>query len=275
MDSSNHWYGHAHILARYAGLDDAAPPTIWGVLQHGWNVLHGFGPGHEPPYGFPKFVWSQANLRRAQAHGWRDVSVVGSPWAYLLTLQEPPPPFEEREGTIFYPFHTWEHGQIEGDHDRLIAEIKATETGPITACLYWIEYEMPEIRRTYEAAGFRVICHGKRGTLRKDTDTDFLYKQYAEQARHRRVISNRLTTAIFYGASLGADVGVYGDAMSFADVRSAEVTDANAKVQRLYPELHGVEIDRSLAQEAAVRELGLDVRATPAELRELFGWEKA
>ena len=50
MDSSNHWYGHAHILAEYCGLDPDAPPRIDGVLQHGWTFVHGFGYGHRPPW---------------------------------------------------------------------------------------------------------------------------------------------------------------------------------------------------------------------------------
>lgn len=276
MDTSNHWYGHAHILSEYCGLPFEQPRPIWGVLQHGWNLLHGFGPGHEPPYGFPKFVWSHANLRRGQAVGWRDYAVIGAPWNYLLDLKkdvEPIPPADEREGTIFYPFHTWDHGEVSGDHDRLIAEIRDTEEGPVTVCLYWIEYDMPEIRRRYEDVGFRVICHGKRGTLRQGTDIRFLHKQYAEQIRHRRVASNRLTTAIFYGASVGAEVAVYGDPMTFADVRDASVRDGNEQAKRLFPEFHGVETDAEEVRATTVRELGLDAMASPAELRALFGWE--
>ncbi len=219
MDTSNHWYGHAHILARYCGLDDQNPPTIWGVLQHGWNILHGFGPGHEPPYGFPKFVWSDVNVRRGQSVGWRDYYVIGAAWNYLLTEFPAPKPAAEREGTIFYPFHTWDHGAVEGDHGRLIHEIKATESGPVTVCLYWIEYDMPEIRGAYEDAGFRVICHGKRGLFRKGTDPLFLYRQREELSKHRRVASNRLTTAVLYGASVGCEVAVYGDPMRYTEVR--------------------------------------------------------
>lgn len=276
MDTSNHWYGHAHILARYCGLDDVNPPTIWGVVQHGWNLMHGFGPGHEPPYGFPKFVWSEVNRRRGQAIGWRDYAVIGAPWNYLLTEHDAPPPLEEREGTIYYPFHTWDHAEVAGDHDRLIREIQETEDGPVTVCLYWVEYDMPELRARYEDAGFRVICHGKRGTFRKGTDREFLYKQYAELIRHRRVASNRLTTAIFYGASVGCDVAVYGDPMLYVDVREGfeHVRDGNQKVVELFPEMHGTTTDREHVRETVRRELGLDSMCSPEELRALFGWDE-
>lgn len=274
MDSSNHWYGHAHILARYCGEDDVNPPVIWGVVQHGWNILHGFGPGHAPPYGFPKFVWSEVNRRRGQSIGWRDYTVIGAPWNYLLTEFPEPPPASSRSGTIFYPFHTWDHGEIIGDHDAMIRDVLDTEDEPVTACLYWIEYDQPEIRSRYEDAGIRVICHGKRGTLRQGTDPLFLYRQHAEMVSHRRVISNRLTTAIFYGASVGCEVGVYGDPMVYTEVRDATVRDGNERARQLFPELHGVHTDNDTVATLVRRELGLDSMATPEELRALFGWRK-
>jgi hypothetical protein len=257
-------------------MDAENPPAIWGVVQHGWNIVHGFGPGHLPPSGFPKFVWSDVVTRRGQGQGWRDYYVIGAPWNYLLTEFETPPPASEREGTIFYPFHTWDHAEIEGDHQDLIDEILSTETGPVTACLYWIEYEMPEVRELYESAGFRVISHGKRGTFKRGTDTRFLYKQHAELVRHRRVISNRLTTAIFYGASVGCEVGVYGDPMRYVEVRDhlAHHIDGEETARRLHPGLRGVRIDDDVAREAARVELGLDQMATPEELREVFGWQR-
>jgi hypothetical protein len=271
MDSSNHWYGHAHILAAYCGKDAAKPPRINGIVQHGWNILHGFGPGHEPPVGFVKYVWSDASRRRGQLIGWRDYAVIGSPWAYLLAQQPEQP--GERSGTIFYPFHTWEQGAVEGDHGELIARIKATEPGPVTVCLYWIEYDMPEVRGAYEEAGFRVICHGQRGTFWKGTDTRFLYKQLAELRRHKRVASNRLTTAIFYGASVGCEAGVYGPQMDFLEDRGG--FDAKHYIQRLHPGLHAESIERDLLAEVTRSELGLDVLLSPQELSYELGWSAA
>ena len=47
----------------------------------------------------------------------------------------------------------------------------------------------------------------------KDTDAAFLYKQLHEMRQHKRVVSNRLGSALFYGASVGFEIGVYGDPM--------------------------------------------------------------
>jgi hypothetical protein len=47
-----------------------------------------------------------------------------------------------------------------------------------------------------------------------------------------------------------------------------------ARMRRLWPELHGQEIDITAAQEITRVELGQDYLASPAEIREVFGWSK-
>lgn len=274
MHHANHFYGHAHIMARYAELTEV--PRIWGYLQHGWNIIDGYAIGTKFTPGFPKFAWSDSVRRRAWAMGRRHYVVVGSPWAYLLELERQSQ-WEEaphhREGTIVYPFHGWEGQHVVGSHDSFVEEIKATEVGPITVCLYWNEYRMAEVREVYEQAGLRVVSHGYRGYLWKGTDTFFLYKQLAELRRHRRVVSNRLGSAIFYGASVGCDVGVYGDPMILQG--DDPVFGGVYRQRRLWPELHETRVPRQLAQLRAREELGMDLLLGPAEIRELFGWQHA
>jgi len=53
---ANHFYGHAHVLAGYCGLDPDDPPRIDGYLQHGWNVVDGLGAGTPYVSGRPIFV---------------------------------------------------------------------------------------------------------------------------------------------------------------------------------------------------------------------------
>ncbi len=272
MDSSNHWYGHAHILARYCGLGDVDPPPIRGVLQHGWTFVHGFGYGHQPPLGYTRFIWSDVCRRRGQAIGWREYYVIGAPFGYLLALEPPAPAAAEPEGTIWYPFHgTADYEGLSGDHARLIEEIKDTEPGPVTMCLYYVEYEDPAIRDVYEQAGFRVICHGNRGTKWEGTTSNFLYKQLTELRRHRRVASNRLSTATFYGLALGLEAGVYGDPMELVDVKDG--FNGQGLLERTFPELHATQIDPDLGRALARRELGLDHLLDPTELKLVLGWQ--
>jgi hypothetical protein len=267
----NHFYGHAHVLAGYCGLDPADPPRIDGYLQHGWNVVDGLGGGTPYAPGRPIFVWSERTRRRAWSMGRPLATVIGSPFLYLLrSTPDDAAPDGTREGVIWYPFHGWEGQKVSGDHHRLIDEIRATETGPITFCLYWNEFQDTRIRALYERAG-RVICHGYRGYMRMRTDSRFLHNQLAELRRHRRVASNRLSTAILYGVAAGCEPAVYGDPMYL----DREHTPTVERIRREWPELHGAAPDPEQARSTVLAELGDGQLASPAELRAVLGWAAA
>jgi hypothetical protein len=277
MHHANHFYGHAHIMARYVGLEH--PPRIWGYLQHGWNMHDGFAVGTVFAEGYPKYVWSQACVRRGHAAGLRDYQVVAAPWLYLLRLEAQrewlaSAPAREREGTIVYPFHGWEGQQIVGDHVKFIDEIREAEGDvPLTFCLHWNEYDNPKVRSQYEDAGVRVVTHGQRGYLWKDTEPAFLYRQLDEMRRHKRVVSNRMSSAIMYAASAGNEVGVYGDPMALE--MDHAILGGVGKPRRLWPEMHQAFIPRDYVRELASLELGLDRLLSQQELIEAFGWQNA
>ncbi|KGN36921.1 hypothetical protein [Knoellia subterranea] len=270
MHHHNHYYGHSHILARYCGLPQVHPPRIRGYLQHGWNVGDGWNPQHEFFDGAWRWTWSDAPRRRGHILGRRNYQAIGAPWLYLLDL-EPDlgvVPEEEREGTLFFLFHGWEGGKIEGDHKRLIDEIRETEPGPVTFSLYYTEYERPEIRNSYLDAGFDVVSFGKRGFAYEGTDRRFLFRQLKALRKHKRVAANRLATAVFYGASVGCDVAVYGDPMAMNG--EDPLFGGNARVQRLWPELHGKDLDQVVAREVVNQELGTAWKMPAQELRPLI-----
>ena len=276
MHHHNHYYGQAHILARYCGLDDEFPPRIRGYLQHGWNVGCGWNPVHEFFDGAWRYVWTDENRRRGHALGRRNYHVVGAPWIYLEQL-EPDlgrVPEAQRKGTLWFLFHGWEAagmgGRIEGDHARLISEIKETETEPVTISLYYTEYERPEIRRSYQEAGFEVICFGRRGWNYEGTDRRFLHKQLAALRKYKRVAANRLCTAIFYGVSAGCQPAVYGDPMALEG--DNPLFGGQARIARLWPELLGKDIDPAAARAITDHELGRPWLMPPAEMRMLFDW---
>ena len=267
MDSSNYWYGHAQALAQYCGLD--ALPPIHGIIQHGWTFVHGYGAAHKPPMGLTKFVWSDVCRRRGQILGWRDYQPIGAPLLYLDAIL--PHDEGEREGTIWYPFHgTPDFEKVDGNHAALIDEIKDTESGPVTMCLYFVEYEMPHVRQLYEDAGFRVICHGQRGAKWQGTDANFMVRQLLELRRHKRVASNRLSTALFYGIQAGCEPAIYGDPMELVDMKAG--FDGEALFRAWYPELFGAEVDLDRARELAAQELGVADMMPPDELALTLGW---
>ena len=274
MHHANYYYGHAHLLARYAQLDDwMHPPRMQGYLQHGWNIGDGLAPGVPFVDGSRLLVWSEQVRRRAWSQGRRDVMAIGSPFAYLLEMDETPVDESQRDGTIFYPFHGWEGQEVMGDHQRLIDEIKAHETGPLTVCLYWNEHKVRAIRHLYEKAGFRVICHGYRSFWWRDHDRDFLVRQLAELRRHKRVVSNRLCSAIWYGLLAGARAAVYGDPMV---LENADLTfGGEPRLRRQWPEVYGYDPDPVAARKVAETELGADILCSPEELRAHLGWPAA
>ncbi|NUR70840.1 MAG: hypothetical protein HOU81_08455 [Hamadaea sp.] len=274
MHHHNHYYGQSHILARYAGLDDEFPPRLRGYLQHGWNIGCGWNPVHEFFDGAWRFVWSDWPRRRGHSLGRRNYHVVGAPWLYLLqmepTLGVIPP--EQREGTLWFLFHGWEGGKISGDHQRLIDEIKETEPGPVTISLYYTEYERREIRRHYEKAGFDVVCFGRRGWNYEGTDRRFLYKQLETLRRFKRVASNRLATAIFYGVSVGCEPAVYGDPMELGGENP--LFGGVQRIGRLWPEMIGKQVDVAVARQITDEELGRAWMMPPQEMRMLFDWRE-
>jgi hypothetical protein len=115
-DHHNHYYGQAHILARYCGLDDEFPSRIRGYLQHGWSAGCGWNPVHEFFDGAWRFVWSDAPRCRGLSLGRRNYHLVGAPWLDLMDLE---PDLgrvldEKREGTLWVLFHSWEGGNADG-----------------------------------------------------------------------------------------------------------------------------------------------------------------
>ena len=96
----------------------------------------------------------------------------------------------------------------------------------------------------------------------------FLHNQLGELRAHRRVASNRLSSAIFYGAAAGCEPAVYGDPMHLEreDLAVAE------RIRRQWPELHGKHPEPETACRSALAELGDGYLASPAELRLLLGW---
>ncbi|MCP2324547.1 hypothetical protein HDA40_003054 [Hamadaea flava] len=270
MHHANVYYGHADVMARYCGIDLDPAPRIQGYLQHGWNIGDGLAPGTPYVAGSQLYVWSEKQRRRSWSLGYRNVVVVGAPWSYLLAMQPEPADQPEREGTIYYPFHGWEGQHVHGDHKRLIKQIREVEDGPVTICLYWNEYRMRRVRRIYENAGFRIVTHGYRGFWWRNTDRFFLDRQLAEIRRHKRVASNRLSSAVFYGTLAGCEPAVYGDTMTLAN--EDPTFGGVARQRRLWPEMHGAKLDLAAAQQTARAELGADRLLPPEAVRRLFGW---
>jgi hypothetical protein len=265
---ANHLYGHGTILREAAGVHELRP--IRGYVQHGWAV----GSGLDAPYRLvrwlPNLVWSAENLEAARHAGLRHVEAVGAPFCYLADsdavergTNRPAP----ARGAIVYPHHGWRRAGVQGDHQAMIDAIAARESGDVTVCLYWREFEDEVVRRHYEHAGFRVISHGGA------EDPRFLVRLRDELLNHRRAVTNRIGTAIWYAAYLGLNVEVYGPL--FVVQETAAEADSFDRLQRArWPAIFTGELEGADARALGADQLGAEYVRSPTELRRLLGLER-
>lgn len=262
MHPDNDFYGHRSILLRAAGLDPATTRAIRAHVQHGWAIGTGLSASARLVGWLPRLVWSEHNLAAARREGLRRVDAIGAPFGYLA--RDEPDPREPTRSAIAYPHHGWRRESVAGDHAELAAAILERDGVDTTICLYWREHDDPVVRRIYEDAGFRVITHGNIH------DDDFLRRQLRELRSHRRVITNRIGTAVWYGASLGREVEVYGP-MFVAQETPAEAVRFDRLQRHAWPELFAGGLRGDVAAEIAAEQLGLDRLRPTDELAGLLG----
>lgn len=276
MYPTNRFYGHDVILGAYAGRLPGPPPII-AHLQHGWNPWTGFGRryldrhGDRRPLlpGLPKLVWNQRNIDECRRRG-LVAAAISAPLVYLDAMLRGRQPVEQHATangvtTIVYPYHNGANNRVPRDERAYVQQILEREGPGATVCLYWREFDEPEIRTPYDEAGFRVISHGTR------TDPFFLVRQHGELLRHRRVVTNRAASALWYGGFLGLEMEVYGPVFGSGTVEEGRDFEVFQRAE--WPELVSGAISGERAIQLAAAELGAEFVRDPEELRRLLGWE--
>jgi hypothetical protein len=274
VDTQNHFYAHTAALAAYAGL--SRPRHVAGLIQHGWTTVPpipvNFGdfPDVEKSGRRKLFVWSHGSRAWDPARSPRQSFPLGAPWAYLVStkaartlLSDGAVEAGHAGGTLIMPLHSTRIVEVRGDQGSLAQEYLRTE-GPSTVCLHSEDINKPDIVDSWLDAGHRVVTAGPR------YDPDFLSRILALVLASERVVANRLMTPVLYAASLGRDVGVYGDPLSLS---AAEIHGQDA-IRSLWPELHGHSLDREVTTELARAELGFHHLLEPDELRAALGWTR-
>jgi hypothetical protein len=266
MQAENRAYGHAAVLSEYADFDR----TKWipGALQHGWNPFDGIGEMDGVWRPLRKFVWSEENERIGRALGGVRYEVVGAPWLYLLRLQPAPAVPPGPPSTVTFPYHPTIHDRVVGSHEQYAKDLAGREQGSVTVCLQWMDHADAGIREAYTQHGFRVVTFG-RGTSGAPGCTGFLRRQRAELLRHTRAVSNRLSTALFYAASLGLEVGIYGSEMNL----ESEQAYAMSGLPDRWPALHADSVAPEVSRPLWEHQLGAEHVRSPEQLRELMGWD--
>jgi hypothetical protein len=268
LDIQNHFYGHTAALAAYAGL--SRPRHVAGLIQHGWTTVPpipvNFGdfPDIERNGRRRLFVWSHGSRGWDPAHSPRVSFALGAPWAYLVATEQARTQLAATAGSgvLIMPLHSTRIIEVRGDQASLARAYLRTE-GPSTVCLHSADIHKPEIVGSWLDAGHRVVTAGPRH------DPDFLSRILALILACERVVSNRLMTPVLYAASLGREVGVYGDPLS---ISTAEIHGQDA-IRALWPELHGQWLDSAMTTDLSRRELGFQHLLDPGELRSALGWD--
>ncbi len=267
MIDANHYYGHSDILRKYCDLDTA--PLLAGRLQHGWDPVLGTHAIHfkEP---WPDFIWSRRNLTTCAQQGLRAVPI-GAPALYLPPVQNAAP--SEPKSLLAYPFHGWEKQRLHGDLGRYgdaLEELVADGFGPVTVCLYWLEHDDPEIRDIFVRKGFSVVTNGHR-----DDNLEFLINQRQSLLDHAYVTSNRVCTAAFYALAFDRPFFLHGPPAGVAQSKDPTGEQFAAWQQREFPMLCRDKFNGAPLREIGERELGMEFKRSPEQLRELLMWNDA
>ena len=264
MDIQNHFYGHAAVLAAYAGK--RRPRHVAGLIQHGWTtssplaVQFGDFPTVERSGRRRLLVWSHRSRSWSPSDTDRPTVAIGAPFAYLAQAERVRVP-EAADRSLIMPLHGTRVMEVLGDQDALATYYRDTE-GPSTVCLHADDVARPEIVSAWQRAGHRIVMAGQRH------DPEFLGRILRLVASHRRTVSNRLMTSVMYAASLGREVAVHGDPLSLGGGDNVALD----WIERTWPELHGERLDGAAATAVARAEIGWDSVLPPTELIQVLGW---
>jgi hypothetical protein len=264
MIPDNWWYGHNQVLSLYCGR--RAPAPIFGSVVHGWRADFTDPPlGHRRISAAPLFVWNERDRLQAEARDVPNVVTIGAPFAYLAAMLDPGSGTRPQgAGTLCFPYHSADALQAHQDHDRLVAEVEATEPGPYTASIYYQDLDRPGIMEHYEDAGWRLVSFGTRA------DPMFLFKMFAELLAHHSVVADGLGSALWYAALLGRSIRVLG---SLPEVRRGDGSlDSAHDLAARWPDIHGPGVSGPEAEQLARMELGWASMRSPSELTRLLGW---
>ncbi len=271
----NKMYGHNIIMQKYAKVN--LPYIIPGQYQHGYHMgtgIHGNIYKHAEEDKLKRyFVWNSRNLENCINRGYKNAIAIGAPILYT-------PINNINKGNssklLFFPIHSSEDAPFINpikSHEIYLEDILKLNHifESVTVCLYWIEYENLKIRELFYKNNIKVVSLGHR-----DNTPNFLKRFVNLVNKYSYVSSNSFSTVVFYSLYLRKKVFIYGK-FDRRDFRLNEFREykPNSKnyLYKFYPKLLWKNFDDRSHYYIAEKELGLEFKKTPNELRELFGWD--
>ena len=146
--------------------------------------------------------------------GRRNVTVIGAPFAYLLAMEPEPAAGRAAGGHHLVPVPRLGGPARQGRPPAADRRDPGHRARP--------GHVLPVLARVPDAPDPPALRAGRvpghlprlpRALVGATPTPEFLDNQLAELRRHRRVASNRLSSAVFYGVAAGCEPAVYGDPM--------------------------------------------------------------
>ncbi len=218
----------------------------------------------------PILVWAERDLEKIPS-GARAV-VIGSPFLYLernLTENVNFYPADRRSAnhtrTLVYPQHG-PNDEIDR-HQRMAKEVAEREDLESTkVVLHASEYTRPDVRRLYETVGLEVDCVWR---LQRPLQWDpmLLVRHWLLMSTSTRLVSNSVSTGVWYGAHMGLDIAIYG---------ASNVTTAANPSHSEWPYLFEdcADWDPDSTRQEAALQLGLGYLQAPSQLASNLGFDR-
>lgn len=271
---NNKAYGHNIILQKYAKVQ--LPYIIPGQYQHGYHMgtgIHGYIYKHTKKDKLKRyFVWNSKNLEKCINLGYKNAIAIGAPILYTSINNTNT---SNNTNLLFFPMHSSEDTPFINPikvHEKYLEDILNLNHifKSVTVCLYWVEYENIKIRELFYKNNIKLVSLGHR-----DNTPIFLKHFINLVSKYAYVSSNSFSTAVFYSLYLRKKVFIYGK-YDKRDLKFSEFgeTKFNSKkyLYKSYPEILWKNFDDRSHYDIAEKELGLEFKKTPNELKELFGW---
>lgn len=268
MDTQNHFYGHSAVLAASAGQRRVR--HVSGLIQHGWVASSPLAVnfGDFPDVGRPGdhralVVWSHSSRAWSPADETRSTVAIGAPLLYLTRLRPSASAAPPGARPLIMPLHRTHVRRVASDPPSLAAFYREA-LGEAVVCLHAEDLKQEGVVRAWRSHGHDVVTAGDR------FDPRFLTRLVSGIEASSRVVTNRLSTAVWYAVAMGRPGAVFGP----APLIEGEDRSALDRLTELWPEIHGEDPSLEATADVAAGELGSAHLRNQGELAALLGWQR-
>jgi len=235
------YYGHREILLDYSGLD--SDMVFEAIISHGDcypfeenRIPHEYDLSGKP---LLQLEWRSDAELVAKQLGVSNVTSIGAIGAYSLLNQgfkkidlqknlidfcrnfnwpesaiSQVKELKEHSSILYFPEHSWVGDVLLHDLTRSNPLFQVNPES-ITVCLGWGDFTSPHTRRVYERNGWRVECAGISNNSIPMSPLGgritFLKELFDLISSHEIVVSDQITTGLFYSALLNKPCGIVSE----------------------------------------------------------------